>query len=173
MPNWTTNKLTITGPAEDLAILNQIITADNGKLSLKHFIPTPDALTKICTGFHKDADGKEVREWYESKDAEGKPVQTPVTQQEHDDFKVKYGATNWYDWNLANWGTKWDIDGNNQQCCMTNEKILINFLSAWDTPTIGLLEISKRFPTLEFDLVFKHEGGFGSGWMQIQNGKEI
>ena len=46
--------------------------------------------------------------------------------------REKYGADNWYDWSIANWGTKWDVDVD----CVTEDgdKLMMSFDTAWAPP---------------------------------------
>ena len=65
----------------------------------------------------------------------------PMTQQTHDRCLKKYGCTDWYHWNISNWGVKWDADVydisqkiyKNGVTEMT--EIRINFTTAWAPPT--------------------------------------
>jgi len=52
--------------------------------------------------------------------------------------KEKYGKKNWYDWSLANWGTKWN------SCDTSFERVsdttaFYMFITAWSPPT-GIYE---------------------------------
>ena len=45
----------------------------------------------------------------------------------------KYGSLNWYDWSVANWGTKWN--SYDVEVLQDDESILyVCFLTAWDAP---------------------------------------
>ena len=50
------------------------------------------------------------------------------------------------DWNVGNWGTKWDVDG----CIEIYEDKLIRFYfeSAWCGPMKFISALSKKFPKL-------------------------
>lgn len=50
--------------------------------------------------------------------------------------REKYGENNWYDWNIGNWGTKWNAYEEN---C---EDDIIIFLTAWSKPTPILQELA-------------------------------
>lgn len=59
------------------------------------------------------------------------------------DLKVLYdanieahGYANWYDYNLAEWGTKWDVGrGEHEEPCSPQDDVVIlNFDSAWSPP---------------------------------------
>lgn len=63
-----------------------------------------------------------------------------------------YGAMDWYQWSLDNWGTKWNAyDGS-----MINEDT-ITFNSAWDPPIPVLKELSALYPYDEISLEFMSE----------------
>lgn len=45
----------------------------------------------------------------------------------------KYGASSWYEWNLTNWGTKWDFKFDTVEKVNPHE-VKATFLSAWSPP---------------------------------------
>jgi len=80
MPNWCNNNIDITGPAKTINALWKAATAEEGGL-LNAMVPMPKELSETTKG-------------------SGDELQTE-----------KYdGFTNWYDWCVARWGTKWDVD---------------------------------------------------------------
>lgn len=56
----------------------------------------------------------------------------------------EYGCTNWYDWRLKNWGTKW----NAMDTFLVDDDI-IEFNTAWDAPIPIFKALSKKFPNKE------------------------
>ena len=118
MPNWCNNNITITGPKKIIDKIEKI--AKNEKYEkpedglLHYFHPMPKGLRDTT------ADG--------SKDKA---------------MMKKYGYSNWYDWAVDNWSTKWDIhefhgverwDGIEFE--EGTGKITFGFESAW-APPIG------------------------------------
>ncbi len=67
------------------------------------------------------------------------------------DNVIEYGHANWYDWNIANWGTKWNADNT-----MINGKE-IDFETAWDPPLAFVEALSKKYPEATFHLDFADE----------------
>ena len=59
----------------------------------------------------------------------------------------KYGSNNWYDWNIANWGTKWNSYGYDdaEENNLAGENI-ITFNTAWSAPHPVVEKLSKMFP---------------------------
>jgi len=56
----------------------------------------------------------------------------------------KYGYTDWYDWNINNWGTKWDMS--DQYLDLNND--ILNYLTAW-SPNIDFFNnIINNFSNL-------------------------
>ena len=51
----------------------------------------------------------------------------------------KYGEKNWYDWQVKNWGTKW----NGCDTCVNGDDNTISFNTAWSCPIEILQELSK------------------------------
>ena len=86
--------------------------------------------------------------------------------------RPKEQDSNWYDWNCENWGTKWDT----YECSIDDESedyIYYTFLTAWCPPLEFLKTIGKRFPLLEFYIVFQEEGMGFMGKMFIKEGKVV
>jgi hypothetical protein len=51
---------------------------------------------------------------------------------------AKYGYSNWYDFCVANWGTKWDVGADGQPAIDNDTNTLcLNFDSAWAPPTVA------------------------------------
>ena len=88
MPNWCNNSITITGPKDTIADLwKRAKTAQDGDFGLlQAMVPMPEAL---------------------------RGTTSPTPQEGQANYKGEQpmidGATNWYDWAVNNWGTKWDV----------------------------------------------------------------
>jgi hypothetical protein len=51
----------------------------------------------------------------------------------------------WYDWRLANWGTKWDVglEKDEPQVEVVNNTLQLSFNSAWSPPTGGYEKLAE------------------------------
>jgi hypothetical protein len=52
-----------------------------------------------------------------------------------DKFVALYGATDWYNWQVKNWGTKWDIGADGEPAQDIPGGLMLSFDSAWAPPT--------------------------------------
>ncbi len=106
MPNWCNNNLTIKGPEKLLLKLSK--AAEDGKL-FEYMAPMPKAL----------------------RDTEAGPdAKTKAEKQKRAKLVEKYGAENWYDWCINNWGTKWDI-AETYQNEIEGDTLHLAFDTAW------------------------------------------
>ncbi len=67
---------------------------------------------------------------------------------------------NWYNWNNANWDTKWDASDPSVE--VFTHEVVIRFSTAWSPPDPVFLAMSKMFPKLTFDIEWEEEQGFGA-----------
>lgn len=114
MPNWCDNVLEVS--AKDKESIDRIVRAfEEGKLC-EEFIPIPEELKGTTA-----------------------PSREPEATQEQ--LIEKYGAADWYDFCVNNWGTKWDVGGDNGYCPARDGDtyVSMSFQSAW-SPPIGLYE---------------------------------
>jgi hypothetical protein len=117
MPNWCNNSVEIYH--DDPAMIERVREAFNKGALLQEFIPVPESL-------HIVAGSVPVAEEAEHKAKEQANRDT-------------HGYTNWYDFCVNEWGTKWDIgaDGNPAQDIPGG--LMLGFDSAW-APPIGAYE---------------------------------
>ena len=129
MPNWCNNDLTLTHA--DPEMLDRAEKAFRAGAFLSEWIPIPEPLKETMSGAYSDPYRKELHEF---------------TQK----LNVKYfGYTNWYDFCLKEWGTKWDVGGEDATCVRERDSILLSFESAWSPPT----EVYYKLQELGFDVV--------------------
>lgn len=132
MPNWCQNQITINHTNPEMMeqvrdVVNQV--GDNKQGLLEKFLPCPKELRDTIAGY---LSGDE---------------QIALEAKEKNNL-LQYGHKNWYDWCLANWGTKWDIDLEN---VIENDdgSISASFDSAWSPP----IEAYDTLRDLGFDIV--------------------
>ena len=83
----------------------------------------------------------------------------------------KYGTDNWYDWNVKNWGTKWDCSSSECGYQTDNESYFsVNFDSAWSPPTGWFHKIVEMYPKLNFKLSYSETGCWFAGVMYTNEG---
>jgi hypothetical protein len=118
MPNWCENSLTISGPLEILKELEE------AQLSLEKLFPCPKELLETKSpAIYNDKEKGELN-------------------------TEKYGYPDWYSWQVANWGTKWDlslhsldldegVDGKGYLCA--------GFDTAWSPPVEAMKKIFEKY----------------------------
>ena len=113
MPNWCANTVEIYH--KDPAMLERVRKGFKAGGLLQEFLPVPEDL-QITAGFL--GDGEEQRQ---------------LELKEQANIK-KYGYKNWYDWCVANWGTKWDVGGDGAEAQDIEGGLMLTFDSAWSPP---------------------------------------
>jgi hypothetical protein len=67
---------------------------------------------------------------------------------------------NWYDWNIENWGCKWDATAVYFESWGDNE-LAYDFETPWGFPDLVFVAMASQFPTLKFSIRFLEEQGWG------------
>ena len=111
MPNWVSNRATITGPAPVIREITDILNQDRSPL-LNWMVPQPK--------FENDSD--------------------------------------WYDWNVANWGTKWDITDVYFENQAEEDLIEFSFCTAWGPPVEAFRTWAEGDGRVEFNLEYWEPG---------------
>tara|TARA_A100001015_G_C14768699_1_gene624338 strand:+ start:107 stop:868 length:762 start_codon:yes stop_codon:yes gene_type:complete len=68
-----------------------------------------------------------------------------ISESEKIELEKKYGHSNWYDWCLSNWGTKWNASEVSYAIDPTGCELIYNFCTAWNPPTVWLDEFIKKY----------------------------
>lgn len=148
MPNHAANILTITGPTDSvLYFVDKVSGGTKTNFDFNSVLPIPEELANTTSP---------VR------------IGLGITQKESDDLIEKYGYNNWYDWKLANWGTKWGAYDVGEWEIVSGQdgksiaKVFYN--TAWSPASRFLLNVSKEYKDLTFDHIFSDEEG-GAGFV--------
>ncbi len=84
-----------------------------------------------------------------------------------------YGNNNWYDWSVANWGTKWNAYGFDPNTDYSKEKEL-RFLTAWSAPHPVIEKLAEMFPSVKFEHEWADEDiGMNCGRRVYYDGERI
>jgi hypothetical protein len=139
MPNWCNNTLELQH--EDPAMIERAKRAfAEGKL-LNEFCPVPESLHIVAGRVGADSD--EAQKQLEADTARNLEL---------------HGYGNWYDYCVNEWGTKWDVGGNdyNEPQQDSPNKITMSFDSAWAPPCAAM----EKFMDLGFSVrLYYYEPG--------------
>jgi hypothetical protein len=149
MPNWCTNRLQVTGDKHELNKFKEqtLVKSDNSDtidFTMELLHPTPKELLEQTS----------PAMWRgEADDIEGKLAFENTLEE----LKQKYGHTDWYNWRVVNWGTKWDV-AESCICDDEDEIFSVDYDTAWAPNNAWVNYIAKKFPTLEFRLSYEEPG---------------
>jgi len=117
MPNWCNNSVVFTheNPAM-ITRIKRVIDMDDGFFN--DFVHMPEELLSTDKGFFGNDDERQKQ-----------------MEKDNKRNKQKYGYADWYDFANGEWGTKWDVSGQDLQVFDEGETwISINFDTAWCPP---------------------------------------
>jgi hypothetical protein len=131
MPNWCDNvvRFTHTDPVQ----IRLLAEAWNNGALMQAFVPCPEDVKNTPSAHYPDNTPEKFAQEHREK------INTKL-----------YGHANWYDWQIANWGTKWDVGRRAHDSKITvkntDKNLTLNFQSAWSPP----VEFYKKMAALGF-----------------------
>ena len=174
MPNWITNNVELRGNKRQVEAILEFVKSDEREFDFNKIALIPKELentqapTKIIS--QKEYDEQEERlargELTESEKSWG--ISRGLTLELSMEYKKRFGADNWYDWQCSNWGTKW----NASEVFISDN--VISFNTAWSAPEPIFVALSEKFPEVEFFIQFADEDfGHNVGEVSLLGGDEI
>ena len=144
MPNWNQNSAIITH--EDPTQIDRLIEGFKNERLFGEFLPCPKELLDMGS---------------------------PLSDAEQAEANVeKYGASDWYQWCINNWGTKWDVgeesDGIDR---VDDNKVKLSFDTAWGPP-IAFYEYLDEELDFEITAFYLEEGMGFAGKYSSESGDE-
>ena len=180
MPNWVFNTLTIEGNPWDVGRvetqLNQPFTIPvetHGVGDLTYNVKQVTYSNPVFA-FHNIINYTE----HGIKDEEyaTQPARSKLDVNDKgwwaDTNKIRIKDKSWYNWNITNWGTKWDVAVSDDEKYpeteliekgMNGENLVLvyRFNTAWGIPDEALNKLSSQYPALLFTLSYEEETGWG------------
>lgn len=184
MPNWCQNEVSIYGDKEDIKkIKAEVFTVDKGNkqpyLDFNKVIPMPKELEDSVSPPNvvsdeiirmRDllkanpsiqsiwVDGRQIKdnEWSEKF----------MSERQSEILKKTYGANNWFDWRVQNWGTKWGIDGDSIQFYDEDaDRIVLHFDTAWSPPDEIASSLKERYEDIDMSWFYREDSMEFSGYL--------
>ena len=181
MPNWVYNGLTIEGSPDSVKKLMEqmnkpfVMLHDNWNTDTGKMEVTQTTYPNPVFAFHNIYNHTQAGitdEQYLKQPEHTLPLQEAM----------KFQGNHWYDFNVREWGTKWDVavssNDTNPDTYMEdtvngeNHVVYYNFNTAWSRPMPALMKLSSQYPDLLFTLVYQEETGWG-GEMELLRGEVI
>lgn len=123
MPNWTQNHITIKHADKSRIDLIEA-TKDTSKGVLATVIPCPE---ELCD--------EDLSTWSQGPEQDARDKKKAA-------LTAKYGFPSWYEWNIAHWGTKWDLCEPHIERIDDNT-VVVTCETAW-SPPITAFETMKE-----------------------------
>ena len=142
MPNWVFNEVTIKADREDLTAFLERHFTDDGRFDFATIIPI-------------DIPMEEYHGNQEIKLADGSST---------------FVGGEWYKWNTAHWGTKWNSSNTITDSFL--ETGWFYFDTAWSNPIPIQRALAKMYPTFDIEWKYVEEQGWG-GVSVYEDGREV
>ena len=140
MPNWCYNRVEICGEPEEMDEFRKLVKSKESPFDFNKIVPMPKELEGTVKG---------------------------TNHVPSEELKKKYGADNWYDWSISNWGVKWNIDISEEQDVQDEgDYIQYTFDTAWGPPHEIFYAIRKKFPDLGITWFFDEPGMQFAGYLE-------
>jgi hypothetical protein len=178
MPNWCFNYLTIEGNEQDIAKVKAQLnkpftkTHDQWNMETGQMELTETTYSNPVFAFHNIYNHTQAG--ISDEEYMKQPDHTlPMAEQ------LQFSGKCWYDFNVREWGTKWDVavrDGEDYPETELHTEddwstsLTYKFNTAWSPPAPAVEKLSAQYPELVFTLSFQEETGWG-GEIVFTNGQ--
>jgi hypothetical protein len=179
MPNWVFNTLTIQGPKEQVDFIKDKLNAPYKKTFENWNTETMSMefkeyeFSNPIFAFHNIYN--HIEDGVSDEVYQNQPDYTlPIEE------AMMFKGNHWYDWNVRNWGTKWDVAvSHNDKYSDTilhehksegeDQWLVYGFNTAWSPPVPAMEKLSALVPNCVVTLDFEEETGWG-GEYEFVNG---
>jgi hypothetical protein len=176
MPNWVYNGLTAQGPHESVNKLKEQMN----KPFVDYISPNGDLAFGVKQIMYSNPifAFRNIIAPTDLQAYKQQPARADVSPNDPEwwakTMEVSKTDDSWYNWNIRNWGTKWDVavsnDNEHPDTYMEETEdewtasVYYNFNTAWGVPDKALIALSSQYPDLLFTLSFEEETGWGGEW---------
>lgn len=165
MPNWVYNTLSVSGSKDSIAKLVE---------QLSKPVTTHHEELKVIDGKFSSEKGTQVSEEAISfmniiapsnLDAyySNSTPSIDVTDTENIMSSIVHALNtgeDWYNWNVRNWGCKWDASSISAE--VNDTDVVYRFETPWSPPEQAMITLSEQHPDLNFFLRYEEEQGWGA-----------
>ena len=167
MPNHVYNTVKLTGNYDDLHILKKLLS-----------MPQPIQLAEGRLDFQDInfysliSPDESIWEEYNGPEPKGRSLEE----------SLKFASNHWYDWNIRNWGTKWNaydkvVCHNLDDESVDSYYITYEFNTAWSPPEGIMKALAKKIYELKlnvsFSWTYEEEQGWGGVVENTSNGDVV
>ena len=157
MPNWVYNAISINGSKEELEIIRHELSV------LRPYQLHKGEITMQVFNFHSIiTPSSSIWDEYDGE----QPRTTSIEE------SLKFASNHWYDWNIRNWGSKWEPTDEEISTNLDEESDMYfldyNFNTAWSPPEHIIYGLARRIKeaglSATFTWCFEEEQGWGGEW---------
>lgn len=173
MPNWVNNTMTVSGKEADLKTFmekaGKSYTTYHKGVRTKNEDGTwsydseaiNESLHEAPISFMNFTTPEDLDAYYGASDYKPEGYDS-MSMEERMACAMKFSSDGWYDWNVRNWGTKWDacnpgMNGENP----ADGELLYYFDTAWSPAEGAYRQMVEQHPELHFHFRCVEEQGWG------------
>jgi hypothetical protein len=155
MPNWVSNSVRVTGDRKELQRFAEQAgkpyrqkRMEFGDEGMEWVWADDEVVSHLSFWNFVRPDDSIIDEYW------GEQPQLPIEE------ALQNKTNHWYDWNIRNWGVKWDANDVYFEDWGGNE-LAYDFETPWGVPTGAYDAMASQYPTLNFSIRFVEEQGWG------------
>ena len=171
MPNWVRNNISFYGDENEIERLRSKVRSPDSAFDFNQIVFMPESLniedgssSRIAIACYRayENNKKSCKEYDENQAAWVKEKTFEEWVQigkVYADNEKQYGYATWYDWRIANWGTKWPATDP-----VWKSATKVSFDTAWSPPVRIYDQLAKMFPSVVMEIEYADEDmGCGCG----------
>lgn len=177
MPNWVDNELTISGDKETIAELRDQLSKPYETIQNRY-----NRETRVFERENVTVSGDfllwnivrplDIEAYLEQPAKPDLPADAGFGDIVADFNKSVAEGMDWYNWNIRNWGTKWELSPDSTSVTIAETSLSYYFQTAWSPIEAALDNLALQYPTLSFTYRFIEEGIAFAGECHWAGGKQ-